>query len=272
MQTAIRQVICFKWGKKYSADYVNRLYGMLSRNLQDPFLLHCFTDDRSQIRAEVVCHELPELGCSTPKNVPGMWRKVAIWRENLDGVEGVALFVDLDSVIVDDVTPLFEFGKEDDVVLAKNWLKPFSGLGQTTIFRFKIGAHSYLLHDFQQDPQGLADRFRFEQHYVTRSVRGGVKFWPADWVKHYRVHCLPGYVRRYFQPASLPKKARVIAFPGEPNPSDALVGQWAGGEPVSSTQHLWNLFRPRHRLRRSWWGHLCCFQKPCPFVAEHWRE
>ena len=132
MQTATRQVICYKWGKKYSADYVNRLYGMLSRNLQDPFLLHCFTDDRSQIRTEVVCHELPELGCSTPKNVPGMWRKVAIWRENLDGVEGVALFVDLDSVIVDDVTPLFEFGKEDDVVLAKNWLKPFSGLGQTT--------------------------------------------------------------------------------------------------------------------------------------------
>jgi len=68
-------VICFKWGAKYGADYVNRLYGMVARHLSAEFLLHCFTDDASGIRSEVRCHDLPDLGCAVPINVPGMWRK-----------------------------------------------------------------------------------------------------------------------------------------------------------------------------------------------------
>ena len=52
------------------------------------------------------------------------------------------------------------------MILARNWLKPFSKLGQTTLFRFKVGAQTYLLEDFQKDPQGIAERFQFEQHYV----------------------------------------------------------------------------------------------------------
>lgn len=265
-------VICFKWGTKYGADYVNRLYGMVARNLSSDFLLHCFTDDASGIRQDVRCHDLPELGCDVPVNVPGMWRKTAIWRADLGGIQGVALFVDLDSVIVDDLTPFFEFGDPEDVILARNWLKPLSKLGQTTLFRFKVGAQSYLLDDFQKDPQGIADRFRFEQHYVTKSVRVGVRFWPKAWVRHYRAHCLPGYIGRYFRPAVLPKNARVIAFPGEPNPGDALVGQWSNGTPVTAKAHFLNLFHPEKRVHKSWRGHFCCFQKPCPFVQVHWRE
>ena len=157
-------VICFKWGAKYGADYVNRLYGMVARHLSAEFLLHCFTDGASGIRSEVRCHDLPDLGCVVPINVPGMWRKAAVWGADLGGIEGVALFVDLDSVIVDDLTPLFEFGDPNDVILARNWLKPFSRLGQTTLFRFKVGSQAYLLEDFQKDPQGIAERFQFEQH------------------------------------------------------------------------------------------------------------
>ncbi len=272
LQSVNRQVLCFKWGTKYDPEYVNRLFGMVDRNLQDAFTLHCFTDDKSGIRSEVVCHELPDLNCDLPTGVPGMWRKVAIWQANLAGIEGVALYIDLDSVIVDDLTPFFEFGAETDVVLARNWLKPLSNLGQTTLFRFKVGAQTYLLENFQKNPQAIAEHYRFEQHYVTRSVRGGVKFWPNDWVKHYRVHCLPGYIGRYFRPASLPKSARVIAFPGEPNPDDALVGKWTNGTEVSVLEHLRNLFVPEKRLHKSWRGHFCCFHKPCPFVKEHWRD
>jgi hypothetical protein len=175
-------------------------------------------------------------------------------------------------VLGDAIDPLFEWGGDDDVILARNWLKPLSRLGQTTLFRFKVGAHAYLLENFQRDSQGIAEQYRFEQHYVTQNVRGGVKFWPNEWVRHYRVHCLPGYISRYFKPASIPKGARVIAFPGEPNPADALLGQWTHGEPVTVKQHLKNWFIPEKRIRSSLRGHLACFQKPCPFVAEHWRE
>lgn len=267
-----RNIICFKWGTKYPPRYVNRLYGMISRRISSPFDLHCFTDDRKGIRSEVTCHDLPDLGVDHPRNVPGMWRKTAIWGAELGGITGTALFVDLDSVIVGNLDAFFEYGDENDVILARNWLKPFQKLGQTTLFRFKVGAQPYLLEDFQQAPQAIAEQYQFEQHYVTQAVRNGVKFWPSPWVRHYRVHCLPGYIRRYFQAAKIPRGARIIAFPGEPNPEDALRGCWTGAEPVTAGEHLANLFDKEKRVHGSIRGHFCCFQRPCPWVAEYWQE
>ncbi len=269
----MKQVLCFKWGTKYGPEYVNRLYAMIARNITPPFELHCFTDDTNGINHSVICHDLPELGCEHPQNVPGKWRKTAMWGKDLDGLTGPALFVDLDSVIVSNIDDFFSYGDEKDVILARNWLKPHLKLGQTTLFRYYIGAQPYMLEDFQKDPQGMGDKYRFEQHYVTNHLKVDIKFWPDKWVRHYRVHCLGGYIERYFKPAKLPEGAKVIAFPGEPNPQDALLGQWTKHSPVSPKQHLKNyFFHPEKRVRKSLRGHICCFQLPCPWVKEHWRE
>ena len=46
----MKQVVCVKWGTGYGAEYVNRLYGMVSRQITPPFRLVCLTDDRNGIR------------------------------------------------------------------------------------------------------------------------------------------------------------------------------------------------------------------------------
>ena len=38
-------VVCLKHGKKYSAEYVNLLFKMVSRHLTVPFNFVCFTED-----------------------------------------------------------------------------------------------------------------------------------------------------------------------------------------------------------------------------------
>ena len=43
-------VICMKWGTKYSSEYVNKLYSMVARNLSVPFRFVCFTDDADGIK------------------------------------------------------------------------------------------------------------------------------------------------------------------------------------------------------------------------------
>jgi len=50
----ILNVVCLKWGTKYSADYVNRLYHMVSRNMTRPFRFHCLTEDPGGLDAGVV--------------------------------------------------------------------------------------------------------------------------------------------------------------------------------------------------------------------------
>lgn len=268
-----RQIICVKWGRKYGPDYVNRLYGMAARHVSGPFRLFCFTDDRQGLRREVEAMDLPELGCEPPRNSPGQWRKVVLWGRELGGLQGPALFIDLDSVIVDSLDGYFEFGEPEDVILARNWAKPFSRLGQTSVFRYPIGRNPHLLDDFRADPQGIADRYHFEQHYVTASVKGGIRFWPEAWTRHFRLHCLPAFPLRYFVPARIPAGARIVTFPGGPNPEDVALGRWLPQQPAypGRWQHLRDTFSER-RLQRTRWRHLTRYVRPVPWLDEHWRE
>ena len=269
----MKQVICMKWGEKYGAHYVNKLFAMVQRNITPPFTFHCLTDDDHDLHQDIVCHDLPELGCEHPKNISGIWRKTALWGESLENIKGVVLFIDLDTVIVDNIDCFFDIGEPEDVILARNWLRPFHRLGQTTLFRFHIGSHPYILENFRKAPQKTAEKYRFEQHYVTKNVKPSIKFWPNAWVKHYRIHCLGNnYIARYFRPAKIPKNARIIAFPGHPQPEDALKGQWTGSTPVTALQHLKNTFNYEARVNKKVLKHLRFFQKPCPWVKEHWRE
>lgn len=268
---SVKQVICIKWGTRYGPEYVNRIYGMVARNITPPFSVICFTDDRSGIRPEVVCHDIPELGCPVPTNAPGKFRKVALWNKDLFGLAGVALFVDLDIVIVGNLDDLFAFGNPDDVVLARNWIRPLERLGQTSVFRFPIGKHSYMLDDFRKDPEGLAGKYQFEQRYVTNGIRGGVKFFPSRWISHFRLNCLGPWPLRYLRPARLPRDARIVMFPGKPDPADAIVGRWAEGvEHRPPLEHLKLLFSPQRRV--SFGRHLKRYLLPVPWVAQHWRE
>lgn len=269
----MKQVLCIKWGTRYGSEYVNRIYAMVQRNITPPFKVVCFTDDKSGIRPEVLCHPLPELGCKRPTNAPGKWPKAALWNKDLFGLEGVALFVDLDVVITGNLDDFFSFGSPDDVVLARNWVKPFERLGQTSIFRFPIGKHAYLLDDFRKDPEGIAGHYQFEQRYVTQCVKGGVKFWPHGWVRHFRLSCLGPWPLRYLCSARLPAGARVVIFPGWTDPADALVGRsrtrWEHLKRIRSDERVGDSW---YKRTKRWYKHIKRLVLPCPWVAKHWRE
>ena len=90
---------------------------MVARNLSGDFRVVCFTDDRRGIRPEVECHDLPDLGCPVPTNAPGKFRKLALWNADLAGLQGTALFVDLDVVITGRLDDLFAIGQPQDVIV-----------------------------------------------------------------------------------------------------------------------------------------------------------
>ena len=266
-----KQILCIKWGTRYGPEYVNRIYAMVARNLTPPFQVICFTDDRRGIRPEIACFDLPDLGCPVPTNAPGKFRKLALWNANLFGLRGIGLFLDLDVVVTGSLDELFTCGDPDDVILARNWIKPLERLGQTSVFRFPIGGHAYLLDDFRANPEGLAGRYQFEQRYVTNCVRGGIKFFPSAWVRHFRLDCLGPWPLRYLRPARLPRDARIVMFPGKPDPADAIAGRWsdvAAHEPPLT--HLRRLFDGSRAVPFD--RHLKRYLRPVPWVAEHWRE
>jgi hypothetical protein len=266
-----RQIISIKWGTKYGAAYVNRLYGMVARNLTPPFTFTCFTDDESGLREEIRCLPLPDLPCDLPVGTKGIWNKARLWSETLGDLSGPVLYLDLDVVITGSLDEFFHFGDEDEVILARHTRRPFERLGQTSVYRFPVGKLTPLKATFLANPQCVADAYKFEQRFVTRNAPGGVKFWPRSWVRHFRYDCVRFFPLNYFQPPSLPAKAKIVIFPGPLNPPDAVEGRWRQDWPTRRPlAHLCSAFTKSRQ--EGIVDHFRHYALPCPWVADHWIE
>ena len=266
-----KQIICIRWGDLYGVEYVNRLYGMVARNITPPFSLHCFTDNPAGLRPEVIAHPLPALGCEMPKTEKGVWGKSRLWRDGLGGLSGPVLFMDLDLVITGNIDPFFSHGDPDDVILTRNPNTPFERLGQTSLFRFPVGGLASLHAEFLADPQRVAETYVFEQRFVTRRTPGGVTFWPRGWVRTFRWHCVRTFPLNFLFEARLPRGTRVVIFPGGLNPPDAILGRRnRRAEPMSRRDYI----RAGLAGRRegSLLRHLRHFLLPVTWVKEMWRE
>lgn len=233
-----------KWGKKYGPEYVNRLFAMVRRHLNGDFNFICLTDDSDGIVSQVHCMPIPHL--QLPAGIPERgWTKLVSFGANLGGFHGTALFLDIDVVIVDSLEPFFEHPGE--FVIIHDYKRPWRITGNSSVYRFEIGAHPDVLSYFESNTLAMRKKFRNEQAYLTHFLheQGKVTYWPTAWCPSFKYHSIPAWPMNYWREPAIPIGARVIIFHGECNPPDALAG------------------RRNRRFR---------FIKPTRYVAEHWRE
>lgn len=145
----MKQIVCMKWGTLYSSDYVNRLYSMISRNITPPFRLICLTDDPVGIDPRVEILPCPTIAAPAPFVNTG-WRKLVVWAPRLGGLTGELLFLDLDVVIVGNIDEFFTYGQ--GYMVMRNFTTPKRRIGNTSVFRFPIGEHPYVLDRFLAGP------------------------------------------------------------------------------------------------------------------------
>jgi hypothetical protein len=241
---ADRVVLCMKWGIKYGPEYVNRLYGMVARHLRAPFRFVCLTDSGAGVRSEVQCLPIPDL--ALPDGIPERgWKKLTTFEADLHGLAGTALFLDLDVVIVADLEPFFAHPGE--FVIIHDWKRPWRVTGNSSVYRFRLGAHADVLARFRAEQAAIRERLRNEQAFLSEMLheQGRLAYWPADWCCSYKYHCIPRWPTNYWRTPTLPSGTRVVVFHGEVNPPDALAGR-------------------RNRAGR--------FVRPAPWIADHWRE
>lgn len=242
-------VLCMKWGTKYGAEYVNRLYNMVDKNLSIPFEMICLTDDKTNINNNVTCFDIPPL--DLPKGSPERgWNKLSTFEPNLYGLQGQALFLDLDVVITENIDCFFTYkqGQEDGRFLViHDWKKPWRITGNTSVYRFELGTFADVLPYFRQNFDAIRNNFRNEQAFLCDFLKnhyGTLNYWPSDWCKSYKYHCLKKIPLGYFVAPSKPKDVKIIIFHGEVNPPDAISG--GGGK---------------------WYRHVL----PAPWLAQYWQ-
>jgi hypothetical protein len=233
-----------KWGTKYGPEYVDRLYGMVRRHLRGDFRLVCLTDRAEGIRSEVQCLPIPDL--ALPEGIPERgWKKLTTFAADLHGLKGTALFLDLDVVIVDDITPFFE--QPGEFLIIHDWKRPWRITGNSSVYRFELGAHAQVLERFRAEHESIRARLRNEQAWLSQVLheQGKLSYWPAAWCASWKYHCIPRFPANYWRAPSIPEGARILIFHGVINPPDAIDG---------SSTHAW-----RRAL-------------PAPWLAQHWHE
>ncbi len=241
-------VICMKWGTLYGPHYVVRLRNMVRRHLSRPHRFVCFTDDPSGLDGDIETAPLPPITLAPPHAMKP-WRKIGLFNRELADLAGTTLFLDLDLLVVAALDPFFDY-RPGEFCIIHNWTRPDQIVGNSSVYRFEVGADAYVLDRFYSEShEHWIETYRNSQTFLSHSVRS-LAYWPAEWCVSFKRHCLPGRLRNWIEPARIPPGARVVVFHGSPNPDDALAGRWP--EP-----DWWK--RPFKRLR------------PVPWIAEHWR-
>ena len=150
-----------------------------------------------------------------------------------------------DVVVVGSLDGFFE--QPGEFLIIHDYKRPWRVTGNSSVYRFELGAHPDVLDYFRGHFDEIRAKFRNEQAYLSDFLhqQGKLAYWPQDWCPSFKYHSIPAWPSNYWTPPQIPSNARVVIFHGECNPPDALAG------------------RRNRRFR---------YIQPALWVGEHWRE
>lgn len=179
------QVVCVKWGDKYSADYVNKLYSMVSRFAPSPFQFACLTDNPTNVSREINCIEFP------PNNdLELWWNKMYMFDVFRTGPN---LFFDLDVVIHSSLDFFFTYDPTTLTVIQAAWKDPLHTDRYDTFYNSSVvmwNDASQIYNDWDQDRDRYMSIYKGIDRYLWNE-KIAVDTFP------------PGHVYSYWKGASL---------------------------------------------------------------------
>jgi alpha-N-acetylglucosamine transferase len=204
------KVLCLKWGTQYSAKYVNVLNNSIKRVTPDAEL-YCLTDNADNIAADVHIIELEDTG------LKGWWNKLKVF--DVDLGEPV-LYLDLDVLIQQDITPFFEYKPELDFVGIENF-SPKAKQINSSVMRIAPHTHSFNTTDMHFGPGGVEYHNKWGNYgeyigdqelindtlFPDNNYKGHV--FPKDWVESFK------YNGKQYH-----RWNKIVVFHGNPKPHE----------------------------------------------------
>ena len=124
-------VVCVKYGNKYGADYVNKLFSMVKKHLPRQHDFICFTENPSGLDPEIEVVDLfqdkPGESHNFRKDWKLWWSKVNIFdgynyrfKVSEEKPQISVLYIDLDMIITGDISPILDSYRGDFSTLTTN--------------------------------------------------------------------------------------------------------------------------------------------------------
>lgn len=213
-------VVCLKFGNKYDARYVNRLFWAVRRNTTVPFKFHCFTEQTNGIVSDIKTHPLPH-------NLPGVgwWHKLYMFSKDIP-IEGRIFYVDLDTLVTGNLDDLLSFNKGfmclRDLFLARmsphykdrfGTAKEAVGSG---VMSWEAGKHTQIWDSFIKNPQAVVQSLHphGDQKWIQKQQTER-RYWQDKFpgqIVSFKVHCRNG----------LPRNTRIVCYHGKPSIPESI--------------------------------------------------
>lgn len=233
-------VVCLKWGTKFDSEYVNRLYRMVKHNLTIPFRFVCFTDDANGLDSQIETFPIPEMSFVTGPERG--WKKLSVFNKQLGNLEGKALCLDVDVVIINNIDYLFQ--EDGDFRIIKDWGYPESSyVGNSACYRFNIGQHAEIIEYFQNNFNEICKRFRNEEEYLSWQMKnkGILQYWKPRTAISFKHGCMSSFPFNLFTTPKCPSdETKILIFHGNPLPREAINGYFS-------------FKRPQRICRKTYW-------------------
>jgi len=205
------QVVLIKQGKKFSAEYVNRLAWDIKKALGLPHYRHLYTDDPDHVDTDLVnVHLLHQLTGGVP--LEGWWNKMALFRDRAIKEKDRILWLDLDTVILGNID--FLFARSDPFVMLRDFFYPDKHWN-SSIMLIEGNAYSWIWDQFVSN-MNFYQRCGGDQQAIEYMLREknlepvlAQDLWPGKIVS-YKADCLEG----------VPPNAQIVCFHGRPMPHE----------------------------------------------------
>jgi len=257
------QVISILWGKKYTEKDVNRLYSMIQRKTSREISFHTFTDEElPDLDPAIFKHPEPGLATKAEHAEYNYRKEAALCDDNLGDLNGERVFFfDLDVLITEDLDALFDYPESDGFYIINDWNTKGDHVGQASCYSFVVGTLGHIKSYFEENADAVIEKFgTASQEYLSDQVikyQGALKFWPKEWCRSFRFHCLPiGPLRHFKIPHKPDPGTKVLVFHGHPDLEDAINGTWG---------------KPGERKAARGWKKIYKLCLPTPWVSEYWR-
>lgn len=198
-----------KSGGEYTEEHVLKLYKMLEKTnpgLTSQFI--CLTDMEFQVDTDPVISTV-----ALTDNLPGWWSKMELFKHS-----GPCLYLDLDTIITNDVIPLIEAAKGHEFVMLRDF---YRGERDENAFGSGLmyweGDLTEIYEFFQDQKENIANAQKMgmypgDQNVLEDYMCGKITAWQdiTDLVSSFKVDIVPK--------EKAGEKDVVICFHGNPRP------------------------------------------------------
>jgi len=195
-------IVCLKWGTKFSPEYVNNLYSGIKRNTTIPFKLHCFTEDSTEIISDIIIHKLPDLG------IDGWWNKIYLFNKDLPFTPNTPImFFDLDTLVTGNIDHILSYDVKTLVGLENFYRGGFA----TGLLMWRHGVMNHAWEIFNKDMRGhINSTSDGDQEFTGRYLPANTEYFQTlfpEQIYSYKQSCSEG----------LPADARIVCYHGTPS-------------------------------------------------------